>query len=490
MTTSHSAARQIRFHWHLRARQSLSYTLCRHFHISIAVDITRLQNFFTVGGRKGVGGGIRGFQMRFDLVGFVIDHYIWRKIMGKLAINGGSKAVTGGFPGWPIWDESDCQAVVDVVRSGQWWSVGGTKVPEFERTFAEYQGAKYGVCVPNGTISLLVALQAVGVKAGDEVIVTPYTFIASASAIVQANAIPVFVDVDLETFNIDPKQIEAAITDKTKAIMAVHIGGMPADMDAIMEIARKHDLKVIEDAAQAHGASWKGQGVGSIGDMGSFSFQASKNLTSGEGGIVITCDEKIADIAWSIHNVGRVKGGAWYEHLVLGCNYRMTEFQAAILLNQFKKLDAETKLRNENGLHLAERISKIDGFVPQKRDERVTSHAYHIFPVRYTAAEKTGVHRDKILEALNAEGVPSSLGYLPLYRAGMFELSPDECPLGCRFYGKTQNYSSLNLPNCERLSDHESIWLSQTMMLADRKRIDEIADAFEKVMENIDELKG
>ncbi|NLN78281.1 MAG: DegT/DnrJ/EryC1/StrS family aminotransferase [Armatimonadetes bacterium] len=409
--------------------------------------------------------------------------------MADLAIKGGSKAVTGSFPGWPIWDESDCQAVEDVVRSGQWWSVGGTRVPEFERKFAEYQGAKFGVCVPNGTISLLVALQAVGVKAGDEVIVTPYTFIASASAIVQANAIPVFVDVDLETFNIDPKQIEAAITDKTKAIMAVHIGGLPADMDAIMEIARKHNLKVIEDAAQAHGASWNGHGVGSIGDIGSFSFQASKNLTSGEGGIVTTNDQDIADIAWSIHNVGRVKGGAWYEHLVLGCNYRMTEFQAAILLNQMKKLDAETKLRNENGLYLDKRLSKIDGIAPQKRDERVTSHAYHIFALRYTGEEKTGVSRDKVLEALTAEGVPVSIGYLPLYRAGVFELSPEDCPLGCRFYGRTMDYTSLVLPNCERLSDSQAIWIPQNVMLSDRNTIDEIANAFEKVIENIEQLK-
>lgn len=409
--------------------------------------------------------------------------------MSKLAINGGAKACTATFPGWPIWDETDCTAVTDVVRSGQWWSVGGTKVKEFEQKFAEYQGAKHGICVPNGTISLLVALQAVGVCAGDEVIVTPYTFIASASAIVQANAIPIFVDIDPDTMNISPAAVEAAITDKTKAIMAVHIGGMPADMDAIMDIARKHKLKVIEDAAQAHGASWRGKGVGSIGDAGSFSFQASKNLTSGEGGIVVTCDQEIADAAWSIHNVGRVKGGAWYEHPVLGSNYRMTEFQAAILLNQMKKLDAETKLRNVNGLHLAERLSKTDLVKPQKRDDRVTSHAYHLFISRYLGEESTGVPRETFVKALTAEGVPVSNGYLPLYRSGMFELDQSSCPLGCGFYGKTINYAELSLPNCERLCDHEQMWLSQNTMLGTRESMDEIADAVEKVLENIDELK-
>lgn len=410
--------------------------------------------------------------------------------MSKLAINGGEKACNAVFPGWPIWDESDCEAVVEVVRSGQWWSVGGTKVKEFEEAFAAHQDAKFGICVPNGTIALVVALQAVGVGAGDEVIVTPYTFIASASSIVQVNAIPIFVDIDPDTMNISPAAIEAAITDKTKAIMAVHIGGMPADMDAIMDIARRHNLKVIEDAAQAHGASWDGKGIGSIGDAGTFSFQASKNLTSGEGGIITTCDQQIADTAWSIHNVGRVKGGAWYEHPVLGCNYRMTEFQGAVLLNQLKKLGAETKLRNENGPYLAERLNKIDGIQAQKRDERVTSHAYHLFIARYLAEEKTGVSRAKFIEAMSAEGVSFSTGYLPLYRSGMFELSQDGCPLGCQFYGNKVDYANLHLPNCERLCDSEALWLSQSSMLGTRKDMDQIADAVEKVMENIDELRS
>lgn len=410
--------------------------------------------------------------------------------MSKLAINGGEKACNASFLSWPVWDESDCEAVVEVVRSGQWWSIGGTKVHEFEQKFAEYQGAKFGICVPNGTIALVVALQAAGVGAGDEVIVTPYTFIASASSIVQTNAIPVFVDIDPDTMNLSPAAVEAAITDKTKAIMAVHIGGMPADMDAIMNIAKKHNLKVIEDSAQAHGASWRGKGVGSIGDAGAFSFQASKNLTSGEGGIITACDKEIADSAWSIHNVGRVQGGAWYEHPVLGCNYRMTEFQAAILLNQLRKLDAETKLRNENGPYLAERLSKIDGIQPQKRDERVTSHAYHLFISRYLAEETTGVPRAKFIEAVAAEGVPLSTGYLPLYRSGVFELMQDDCPLGCRFYGKTMDYANLHLPNCEKLCDSEALWLTQTVMLGTRKDMDQIADAFEKVMENIGELKS
>lgn len=410
--------------------------------------------------------------------------------MSKLAINGGTKACTATFPAWPVWDETDVTAVSDVVRTGQWWSVGGTKVKEFAEKFAAYQGAKHGVCVPTGTIALVVALQAAGVKAGDEVIVTPYTFIASASSIVQANAIPVFVDIDPETMNISPAAVEAAVTDKTKAIMPVHIGGMPPDMDAIMDIARKHNLKVIEDCAQAHGATWKGKGAGSIGDAGCFSFQASKNLTAGEGGIIVSNNDEVGEMAWSIHNVGRVKGGAWYEHPLLGSNYRMTEFQAAILLNQMKKLPAETKLRNENGIRLAKRLDATGIVKAQKRDERVTSHAYHLFISRYLGEDSTGVSREKFMEALNAEGVPVGTGYLPLYRSGMFELDASCCPMGCGFYGKTINYAELSLPNCERLCDKEQMWLSQAVMLGTPQAIDQIAGAFDKVVENVAELKA
>lgn len=412
----------------------------------------------------------------------------WRKRLSKLAIHGGEKVRNTPFPGWPIWDDTDCAALVEACNSGKWWSVGGTRVKEFEEKFAAYQDCKHGICAPTGTIALVVALKAVDVGAGDEVIVTPYTFIASASSILQSNAIPVFVDIDPDTYNIDPAKIEAAITDKTKAIMPVHIAGLPADMDAIMDIARRHNLRVIEDCAQAHGAEWRGKKTGSFGDAGVFSFQASKNLTAGEGGIVVTNDENVGDAAWSVHNVGRVKGGGWYDHPLIGCNYRMTEFQAAILLNQMKKLPAETARRNENALYLAERLGKIDGIKPLVRDERVTTHAYHLYISRYLAEEATGVPRERFLEALVAEGIPCSSGYVPLYRSGMFDVDVEACPAGCHFYGRKVDYSSLRLEHCERACDKESVWFSQSVLLGSRQDMDDIADAVEKVIENIGEL--
>lgn len=410
--------------------------------------------------------------------------------MAKLAVNGGDRLRTTPFPKWPIWDETDCEAVADVVRSGHWGCTSGKKVQEFAEKFAAYQDCMYGVCVSTATIGLVVALQAMDVGPGDEVIVTPYTFIASASSILQAKAVPVFVDIDPETYNIDPSRIEPAITDKTKAIMAVHIAGMPADMDAIMDIAKKHKLLVVEDCAQAHGASWRSRMLGSIGDAGVFSFQSSKNLTAGEGGIITTNNEKIGDTAWSIHNVGRAKGGQWYDHPLMGSNYRMTEFQGAILLNQMKKLDQETSIRNANGLYLNERLSRIADIKPLARDERVTSHAYHLYIFRYLAEEATGVPREKFLKALSAEGIPCSPGYTPLYRSGMFWVDPEACPVGCSFYGKSVSYKELHLENCERACDKEGVWLTQNVLLGSRSDMDDIANAVEKVISNIDELKG
>jgi dTDP-4-amino-4,6-dideoxygalactose transaminase len=409
--------------------------------------------------------------------------------LGRLAINGGNKVRTRPFPRWPVWDESDCQGLVDVCNSGQWWSVGGTKVREFEEKFAAFQDCKHGVCVPNGTLALVVALKAIGVGYGDEVIVTPYTFIASASSILQANAVPVFVDIDPDTYNIDPTKIEAAITEKTKAVMVVHIAGLPADMDAIMDIARRHDLRVIEDCAQAHAAEWRGRKVGSFGDAGAFSFQASKNLTAGEGGIVVTNDEEVGNNAWSFHNVGRVKEGRWYDHPVMGSNFRMTEFQASILLTQMRKLKAETARRNENALYLAEKLSAIDAIKPLVRDKCVTTHAYHLFIFRYQE-EVVGVPRTKFIEALAAEGIPCSSGYEPLYRSGMFAVDAKSCPVGCPYYGKEVSYSDMRLPNVERACDSESVWLFQSMFLGDKSDMDDIAIAVEKVISCAGELKG
>ena len=261
----------------------------------------------------------------------------------KLALLGGTPLRKRPFTTWPIFGKPEEKRLLRTLHSGKWGRLNGPEVAEFEQRFATMHGCQHGIGVVNGTVSLRIGLMAAGIQADDEVIVPPYTFLSTASAVVEANAIPVFADVDLETFNLDPKAVEAAITPRTRAIIVVHFAGQPADMDAIMAIARKRKLFVIEDAAHAHGAIYKKRAAGSIGHLGSFSFQSSKNLTSGEGGIITTNDQKLAEACRSIHSCGRIPGGLWYEHHVMSGNYRLGEFQGAILNCQLARLEAQTK---------------------------------------------------------------------------------------------------------------------------------------------------
>jgi dTDP-4-amino-4,6-dideoxygalactose transaminase len=384
---------------------------------------------------------------------------------------------TRPWPSWPVWDEQDAQALADVVRSGRWFGPTGTQVNAFADRWAAYHGAKYAAPCTNGTQAIEIALRAAGVKAGDEVIVPPYTFIASASAVVQINGVPIFADVDPDTGNLDPRAVEAAITERTKAILAVHIGGCPADLDALGEIAARRGLPLLEDAAQAHGAEWRERRVGALGLAGTFSFQASKNLNAGEGGIILTNDERLYDRAWSLINCGRIRQGGWYEHGFLSGNYRMTEWQGAILNSQLRNLDEQTARRNQNALYLAERLQPIPGVTPLKRDPRVTRHAYHLFIFRYDAAQFGGLPRDQFLRALQAEGVPCSPGYTPLYRSDAFAVDPETHP----FAGRV-DYRSLRLPGVERLCD-EAVWLGQVLLLAQTEDMDDIVRAVEKIRE-------
>ena len=244
-----------------------------------------------------------------------------------------------------MWDERDERAVLDALRSGTWGAHAGSRVTEFGRRFAEYQQAQHAVCVTNGTAALEVALRAVGVGPLDEVIIPPYTFVATATAVLAIGAIPVFCDILPDTYLIDAADAERRVTPRTRAIVAVHIAGQPADLDAVGAVAGRHGLKVVEDAAQAHGAAWRGRRVGAIGDAGTFSFQSSKNLNSGEGGVILSDDRAVAERAWSLANVGRIPDGAWYQHEVMGFNLRLTELQGALLLAQMERLPEQFERR-------------------------------------------------------------------------------------------------------------------------------------------------
>jgi dTDP-4-amino-4,6-dideoxygalactose transaminase len=395
-----------------------------------------------------------------------------------LAIHGGPKTIDKSF-NWPIYDNEEVNAVAEIIRSGKWGNPDcGDLVEVFEKEFAAYCGTKYAITCVNGSVSLRLALIACGVKPGDEVIVPPYTFITTASSVIECNCVPVFVDIDPETYNLDPVAIEAAISDRTRAIIPVHFGGLACDMDAILAIAKKHNLRVIEDAAHGHGAEYKGKKLGSIGDVGSFSFQSSKNLTSGEGGIVVTNDEELYAMMHSLRNVGRIEGGQWYDHYNPGCNYRITQMQAALLSAQLKRLEAQTQKRNKNGLYLNELLSKINGIAPLHRGEEITVHCYHIYIFKYEAEAFGGLSKNDFAEMLVAEGVPSFKGYPhPLYKQPLFQ----NRNFMCYAVPDTINYKMVYCPVAEQACNTDAIWILQHAMLGEKEDMEHFAEAILKI---------
>jgi dTDP-4-amino-4,6-dideoxygalactose transaminase len=399
-----------------------------------------------------------------------------------LALHGGTPIRARPFPSWPVFGEAEEARLLRTLRSGKWGRLHGQEVAEFEERFASAHGCKHGIAVANGTVSLRIALLAAGIRADDEVIVPSYTFISTASAVIEANAIPVFADIDLHTFNVDPRAVETAITPRTKAIVPVHFAGQPADMAAIMAMADARELVVIEDAAHAHGASYRGRPAGSVGHMASFSFQSSKNMTAGEGGIIITSDDGLAASCRSIQNCGRVPGGLWYEHHVVSGNYRLGEFQGAILNAQMDRLEEQTCTRDANGQYLAARLAALPGLHPQSRPADCTRHSYHLFMLRLDAAA-FGAPRPAVLDALEAEGIPCSAGYgfslphQPLFRTKAFgPFLPDA--------SARLNYQDTRCPVSDLICQEQCIWLEQSLLLGTRADIDDIVRAFEKVYEH------
>lgn len=397
-----------------------------------------------------------------------------------LALFGGTPVRTQQFAAWPVFGEAEERRLLDALRSGQWGRLDGRQTPEFEERFAAMHGCRHAIAAVNGTVALRIALLAAGIRADDEAIVPPYTFVATASSVIESNAVPVFADINRETFNLDAEAARAAMTDRAKVIVPVHFAGLPADMDAFAALARDRGVIVIEDAAHAHGASHRGRPAGSLADLACFSFQSSKNLTAGEGGVITTNDDGLAEACRSIHNCGRVTGRAWYEHHVIAGNYRMGEFQAAVLNAQLDRLERQTATRDGNGAYLASRLSGLPGVVPQKRTADCTRHSYHLFMLRLDE-QAFGASRDGVLRALEAEGIPCSAGYkFPLHRQPLFRDKAFGPFLPQRRH--TLDYAAVRCRNAERLCD-ESIWLGQNLLLGSRADADDIVRAFEKVYE-------
>lgn len=400
----------------------------------------------------------------------------------ELALFGGRPIRTTPFPAWPVSDAREEALVLDALRSGNWWRYAGGYVHQFEQAFAQYHDARFGIAVASGTLALEAAIWALQLEPGDEVLVPSYTFVASVTAIIRNGLKPRFVDVDPGTLNIDLEHAAGCISPKTRAIVVVHFGGLPCNMEAVKAFALRHRLMIVEDAAHAHGAKWNGQGVGSLGHVSAFSFQASKNMTCGEGGLVATNDGALFERIFAHHTHGRHRDTPWYSHHVVSTNMRLTELQASILLAQLERLEEQTNRRLQNARRLDAALEAIPGLhVIGSDDPRAAKRAYHLYPLRIDV-RKLGASRDRVVEALQAEGIPCSAGYpMPLYAQPMVDqVTP---PLG------HPPYRDLDLPQVSRLCD-EVLWIRQNALLGGVEDANDVIRAVEKVMANLRHLRG
>ncbi|HEY3359434.1 MAG TPA: aminotransferase class I/II-fold pyridoxal phosphate-dependent enzyme [Polyangia bacterium] len=414
--------------------------------------------------------------------------------MAKLAIRGGAPVRKAPWPQWPVYDDREIAALTEVVRSRNW---GGYPEPnhraaKFAKLFAAAHGAKHGICAMNGSVTLEIALKAAGVGWGDEVIVPAFTWVATAAAAAHVGAVPVFVDVDPETYCIDPRRVEEAVGPRTRAIIPVHLGSCVADLDALLDLARRKNLVIIEDCAHAHGSTWNGKKVGSHGLCGSFSLQTSKLLTAGEGGVITTSDDGVMERCHSLVNCGRKEAGYdTFEGSLLGHNYRLTEFQAALLLVQLGRLDEQWQIRQRNMGRLTTRLAEIPGLRPLRCDPRQAPFGAYQYVFRYDAAAFDGVPRDLFCRALFAEGLPcDGPFYVTLTRGGLMPLRSREYPQLRDRYGEEVTPEQCPCPVADRAGFEEAVWLHHALFLGADKDVDDMADAIHKVRDNLAELQG
>jgi dTDP-4-amino-4,6-dideoxygalactose transaminase len=402
----------------------------------------------------------------------------------KPAILGGRKTRTQPFASWPKFDQKEERALMDVLHSGKWYRGSGQVVKQFEQSYAQLTGAKQCLATCNGTAALFIALNVLGVEAGDEVLIPPYTFIATANVVLRQNALPVFVDTDIDTFQMDYRKVEAAINDRTRAIMPVHLGGNAANLDSLLPIAKKHNIPLIEDACQAHLGEWKGRKVGTWGQAGCFSFQASKNLNSGEGGAILFGDEDARERAYAFHNNGSGLRaiGSNFQYASTGANLRLTEFQAGILLSQMTRLQEQSKVRSDNGKYLTSMLKEIPGIAPAKEYPGVTNNAYHLYMFRYDSKAFAGMPREKFLKALAAEGISGSGGYSPLNKQPFLTTAIASRGFKRLFSEKRlkQWVEQNQCPQNDKLCA-EAVWFTQNMLLGPRTDMEQIAEAVRRI---------
>lgn len=414
--------------------------------------------------------------------------------MSKLAVLGGEPVRGVPYPAWPVHDERDVEAVTRVVKSGNWggYPYPGRETTAFLQEFLAMQGGEYAIACANGTVTIEIALRATGIGWGDEVIVPAYTFQATAAAPLAAGAIPVIVDVDPGSYCLDPQAVEAALTERTRAVIPVHLGAQMADMDAILDIAGRHDLVVIEDCAHAHGARWRGQGAGTLGHFGSFSLQSSKTLTAGEGGVLICRSAELAQRAAGIANCGRShapgggpEGGTSF---TMGGNYRMTELQAALGRVGLERFPAQARQREEMAAYADEALSEVAGIRVLRRDPRHTTRSFY----RYILAIETetwGLEHDAVCSALEAEGIPCWVGYEAMHHYDLFQPYLSRLPVPSAFPEAFQ-FERIKFPEAERACQREAVWLDESVFRAGRQGVDDAVAALRKIYDQRQGLAG
>ncbi|MBN1876507.1 MAG: DegT/DnrJ/EryC1/StrS family aminotransferase [Anaerolineae bacterium] len=405
----------------------------------------------------------------------------------SLAVLGGAPVRTEPYPAWPVFDERDLEAVTAVIKSGRWggYPYPGPNTREFVQRFLEMQGGEYAVAMANGTVTMEVACRAAGIGWGDEVIIPAYTFQATAAAPMAAGAIPVIADIDPETYCLAPKAVEGAITDKTKAIIPVHLGAEMADMDAIMDIAEHHNLIVIEDCAHAHGAQWRKKGAGTLGHFGSFSLQSSKILTSGEGGILICKTQELAERATSIIDCGRPHDQAGTQ-ITMGANYRMAELQAALATVALERFPAQAQQREDMAAYMDEALSEVPGIRILKRDLRHTQRSFY----RYIFAinpKVYGFDHRVMCYALAQEGISCWDGYPAMHHYELFQPQISRLPVPSAFPEHFQ-FEKMQFPEAERAAEQEAVWLDEAIFRAGHKGVNDVIAALHKIYDNRVEL--
>lgn len=403
------------------------------------------------------------------------------------AVLGGSPLCTRPFPSWPIWDDTERTGLLGVLDAGGWWQGDGDQAATFATEFASYHGARFGLALTNGTHAIEAALAACDIGEGDEVIVPGMTFVASAAAVLAMNAIPILVDIDADTLCIDPESAEAAITERTRAIVAVHVAGAAADLDALTELCARRGLRLIEDCAHAHGTFWRGRGVGSWGDAGTFSMQRSKLMTAGEGGVLVTDDAELRDAAWAYSDCGRVDGKWFYHHATYGSNLRMTEWQGVVLRAQLARFPDQNRRRNANALTLNAALDEIPGVRTPRRDPRMDSQGNYCFVFHYDADEFVGLPLPDLEQALAAEGVPMGVSYPSLSDLSVFR--NEHFAPRLRDHAPAVDYANLHLPRAEHAAA-STVWLQHRILLAEPDIVLDVARALTRIHEHADAIVG